>query len=193
MARYVKVFEYSDTALRDNQLGVPSAVERTNIVGDTAVQTLTNKTMSGAIASDTKRCSAQVDRVSSTTLTNITGLTGFSLVAAATYAYDIDLQVVCTANSGINVAFKYTTLTLTSIQSANTAVVAAGLAYARTTTATDQFLLIDSAAVVLNVRLTGTMVVNAAGTLDVQIAQKASHGDTTSAFVGSTATFTRTA
>lgn len=191
MTEGLKIHDFPGTTTK-RRVTLPSGSNGVEVVTTSGTQTLTNKTVTGAITSDTKRCSAQTDATSTTTLANVTGLTGFSLVAAGTYAFVIDLQTTCTTNGGIAVGFKYTTLTLTSIQVASTTVAAASLAHSRSTTTTDQTKFVNSnAAAWLNVRLTGTLVVSAAGTLDVQMAQQTSHADVSSVFVGSTATFTR--
>ena len=151
----------------------------------------------GNIDGDIKRCTSDVTWATgagSTTLANITGLTSIALVAGATYAFDVNLQTNCSTNGGISVAFKYTTATLTSIQLNATTIAAASLANARNTTTTDATKFVDNkTAAWLNVRLTGTMVVNAAGTLAVQAAQNTDHADTTTVYAGSTARFTRIA
>ncbi len=136
-----------------------------------------------------KACTTQFDAVTGTTgatLTNIVGLTGFDLVAAGTYSFEIWLSGVSTTNCGIKLGFKYTTATLTSLLSIATAHAAASTATVQTTTATDQATLFGSnAAAWLGVRLTGQIVVNAAGSLALQAAQNAAHADTTSIYAGS--------
>jgi len=141
-----------------------------------------------------KFCTTQFDATSGTTgttLTNITGLTGFNLAAGKKYAFEVYLSTVGTSNSGVKVAFKYTTLTLTSIEYRVLGTTATGVAFSRGTTTTDQTTLFGATTATLGVTITGTLVVNAAGTLAVQAAQNASHADTTSVFVGSWARFTR--
>lgn len=136
-----------------------------------------------------KNVTTQFDAVTGTTgatLTNLVGLTGFDLVAGATYAFEIWLSGVSTTNCGIKLGFKYTTATLTSLLSIATGHAAASTATVQTTTATDQATLFGSnAAAWLGVRLTGQIVVNAAGTLALQAAQNAAHSDTTSIYAGS--------
>lgn len=142
-----------------------------------------------------KACTTQFDAVTGTTgttLTNIVGLTGFNLIAGATYAFEIWLSGVSTTNCGIKLGFKYTTATLTSLLSIATGHAAASTATVQTTTATDQATLFGSnAAAWLGVRLTGQIVVNAAGTLALQAAQNAAHADTTSIYAGSMMRLTR--
>lgn len=196
----VKVFSQGGTAPTLDQCEVPAGGQV--LVSTTATQTLTGKTLtsptitgatqSATISGDVKRCTADVTITSSTTLTNVTGLTGIALVASGVYLFEVDLQTNCSTNGGIGVAFKFTTATLTSIQCAATTVAAASLAHARGTTATDAALQVNSkTAAWLNVRLVGTMVVNAAGAVAIQAAQETSHGDATTVYAGSTARFTR--
>ena len=67
----------------------------------------------------TKFCTTQFDAVTGTTgatLTNIVGLTGIALVASGVYQFQINISGVSTANSGIKLGFKYTTLTLTDME-----------------------------------------------------------------------------
>jgi hypothetical protein len=185
-----------------NTIAVPDAAGATLVTLD-ATQTLSSKTLtapvitgatvSSSINSDIKRCSTATTADQTTTLANITGLTGFALVASGVYEFDVNLHVTCSTNAGIGVAFKYTTATLTSIQCKPMAFAAASvLNVAQNTTATDANLKFnDKSAAWLNVILRGTLVVNAAGTLAVQMAQETSHTDVTTVLVGSTARFTR--
>ncbi len=149
-----------------------------------------------SLGSQLKRCTTQFDAVSGTTgttLTNLTGLTGFTLAAGGTYVFEIFLNGVATANSGMKIGFKYTTATMTSLEAVSVGAAAAAVVTQHTTTATDQASLIASTTAFLGVRITGMIVVNAAGTLAIQAAQNASHADTTSIYAGSFARFTRVA
>ena len=163
--------------------------------------TLTTSTLStGTLGSDLvdagiKRCTADTTAATDVVPGDITGLTGFALTAAGTYAFEVYLQTNMSTNGGIAVCFKYTTATLTSIQvNPQLEAVAGNISVARNTTVTDQTLFVNTkAAVYVGVKLTGTMVVNAGGTLAVQMCQETSHGDTTTVYAGSTARFTRIA
>src|SRR5213078_666308 len=67
----------------------------------------------------TKVCTTQFDAVTGTTgatLTNIVGLTGFTLTVAGIYTFDINLSGVSTANSGLKIGFGLTTATLTNLE-----------------------------------------------------------------------------
>ena len=178
-------------------------------VDASSTQTLTNKTLtsptitsptitgaalSGSIDSDVKVLAATETRDQTTTLATITGMT-YTLVAGATYEFDIELPITCTTNGGIAVGFGYTTLTLTSIRANFYVATAADNSTAvsgtsTTTTTATKFVNTKTAAYTL-VRLTGTLVVNAGGTLAVQSAQETSHVDVTSMLIGSRARFTR--
>ena len=142
-----------------------------------------------------KACTTQFDAVTGTTgttLTNVVGLTGFDLVAGATYEFEVFLSGVSTTNCGIKVGFKYTTATLTSLLSLAVAHAAASSATTQTTSTTDQAALFASnAAAWLGLRVTGQIVVNAAGSLALQAAQNAAHADTTSVYAGSWVRLTR--
>lgn len=142
----------------------------------------------------TKFCTTQFNAVTGTTgatLTNIVGLTAFSLAAAGVYAFQIHISGIATDNSGMKLGFGYTTLTATSLESSARGYVAAAVAVQHTTTATTGMTLFGQTASVLAVDIYGRLVVNAAGTLAVQAAQNAAHADTTSVYVGSWATFQR--
>jgi len=144
----------------------------------------------------TKFCTTQFDAVTGTTgttLTNIVGLTGIALVASGVYQFQVNISGVSTANSGIKLGFKYTTLTLTDMEAVGVGNTASAVATQHTTTATDQATLFAQTAAVIAVRIFGRVTVNAAGTLAVQAAQNAAHADTTSVYVGSSATFIRVA
>lgn len=183
--------------IADTQTFTNKTLTAPTITGATmTTSTLSTGTLGGdLINSSIKRCSTATVADQTTTLANITGLTGFSLTASGVYEFDVNLHCTCTTNGGIGVAFKYTTATLTSIQCKPMAFAAASVVNAaQNTTVTDADLKFNSkAAAFLNVILRGTLVVNAAGTLAVQMAQETSHTDVTTVLVGSTARFTRIA
>lgn len=139
----------------------------------------------------TKFCTAQLTMNSTATLANITGLTGFTLTAAGVYSFEIDLAGTSTANGGLKIGFKYTTATLTNIDATAQGFTASAVAVQHTTTTTDQTTLFGQTAAVISIRIVGRLTVNVAGTLAVQAAQNASHSDTSSIFIGSSARFTK--
>lgn len=137
---------------------------------------------------DTSRCTTQFDAVTSTTgttLTNVVGMVSESL-AAGTYKFRIHIAGVATANSGMKVGLKFGTASmLTSIESSARGFTASAVAVQHSTTATDAASLFASTSAVINLIISGTLVVATAGTLQLQAAQNAAHADTTSVYVGS--------
>lgn len=154
--------------------------------------TLTSPTLSSITDSDVKVLAADATATSNATLASLTGFS-WTLVAAGTYAFRVRGKVGMTTNGGLALAFKYTTLTLTSIVVNASQRTASAFALAQSTTTTDQTKFIDQKAVVyLDVELQGSLVVNAGGTLAVQFAQNTSHSDTTTVYKGFMAEFVRT-
>lgn len=125
---------------------------------------------------------AQVDRASSTVLTNITGLTA-NVVSGGTYLFEAYITGTATANGGAKFAINGTaTATSVSYTGSNL--------NGTTNNATTTTIILGNAvgastAVLTNATIRGAIVVNAGGTLNVQIAQNASHADTTSAYINS--------
>lgn len=153
--------------------------------------TVASTSGSNLFIADIKKCTAQTDSIT-TVLANVTGLTAQTLVAGATYRFRCVLPGTADGTSGIKYAFKYTTATLTSIEATGIGQTASAIATQHTTTTTDATLLFDQAAVVILVVLEGTMVVNAGGTVALQIG---THTGTTtcSCYLGATMEFVRIA
>ena len=166
---------------------LPAATDTIALIA--ATQTLTNKTLTGAISGDFVRASAQLDATSNVTLANVTGLV--VTVVPGTYAFVVNLPGTATANGGIKVGFKYTTTVVTSIESTGKGFTASALVTQHSTTTTDQALLLDSQTAIIDSVLRGSMVVGTGGTIQLQMAQHASHSDTTSIYVGATMQFVR--
>ena len=145
----------------------------------------------GGLNGNTKVSTAQLD-ATTTTLADIPGLTGFSLVAGATYHFEINLAGTAGGTGGWKVAFNSATATLTSIQATAIGYTASAVAVSQTTTTTNQASLIASNTAFTFVRITGSLVVNAAGNVAVQFAENSANS-TTSVLLGSTASFTRAA
>jgi hypothetical protein len=132
-----------------------------------------------------KVSTAQVDRVTSVVLTNVTGL-AIPIVKGGKYVFKAKITGVSTINSGAKFAIGTSdSLTATSFAcfgrnfNGNTS-------NASSTTTTLGAAVGAATAVFSEAILEGAIVVATGGTLTVQIAQNASHADTTSAFVNST-------
>ncbi len=130
----------------------------------------------------------QLDRVSSTTLTNVPNLTA-TVVAGGTYIFRAKLLGVATTNGGSKVGLGGT-CTATAVtffaQNFNTVTTnAAGTGVALATA------YIGTTTVFTDIVIEGTITVALGGTLTVQFAQNASHADTSSVYVGSAFTVTR--
>lgn len=140
----------------------------------------------------TARATARFDAVTGTTGATLTNVTGLSVtVAPGKYRFYVNLPGVATSNSGIKAGFKYTSTTLTSIESIARIFTASAVAVQHSTTATDQASLAASTTAAIDTIIEGTMVVATGGTIQVQAAQNAAHADTTSVYAGASMTFTR--
>lgn len=138
------------------------------------------------------RCTAQVDRATSTTLTDITGMS-VPLEAGGVYTVEAVIFGVATVNGGAKAALAAdAALTATSFRARGEHYNAATLNAADTTTTLGNALA-AATAVMTCIKINATIVVNAAGSLKAQIAQNASHADTTSAYANSYMKATRIA
>lgn len=147
----------------------------------------------GINATQTSKTTAAVTKNANTTYADVTGLTA-TLVAGATYKFRAVLpSTVASGTGGIKYSFKYTTATLTSLEATAKGFTASAVAVQHTTTTTDNADLYSSATVTILTEIEGTMVVNAAGTLTIQMAQAASNASDTVALVGGSLEFTRIA
>lgn len=127
---------------------------------------------------------AQEDATTDTTLANITGPAPV-LAAGKTYLIEGWFSVTAPAAGGIKLAFAAAAgLTLTSLAVNALAVSGTTVVSNTTITAALTDLLIAYTGTVTDIYIKGSIVVNAGGTLRVQMAQNASSG-TTSVFVGS--------
>lgn len=137
-------------------------------------------------------CTAQVDRTSSTTLTNVTGCSA-PLVAGGKYIFEARITGTATANGGAKAAIAGDgTMTATNF-SATASNCNGTTANARTTTTTLGNAIGAATAVMTDIIILGALTVNVGGTLNLQIAQNVSHADTTSAYVNSYLKVTRVA
>ena len=132
--------------------------------------------------------SAVLTATSNTVLAPVTGLT-VNLITGATYIWDIYLQGTAGASGGLKVAFGGTA-TATSFASDSWMYNGATLA-AQLQATSFASNLIAANAIYTTAYLTGTMVVNAGGTVTIQAAQNTSNGTSTTVAVLSNMTFVR--
>ena len=133
-----------------------------------------------------KRVTADFSKSLDTTLANVTGLS-VNVTAGRTYSFEAILHTTSTTNGGVKFAIAGTATA--------TAIVTEALLYdqanltepVQTRAAALGTALVGTTAVtVAYARITGTITVNAGGTLTVQFAQNASHIDTSTVLRGST-------
>ena len=145
---------------------------------------------------DVSFCTTEFDVDSGTTGTTLANVTGMvtDTLEPGTYTFQIHLDCLSTANSGLKVALKFGTASmLTSIAAVSRAATASGLGVARATTATDAASIQASTAAIINCVIEGTLVVAVAGTLQLQAAQNAAHADNTTIYTSSFMKFQRVA
>ncbi len=143
---------------------------------------------------ETKFCTTLFDvdsGTTGTTLTDIVGLTGFTLAASGVYEFEVFINGTATGNGGHKIAIKLTTATLTSANVGALAILSATMAYTQSTTATDPVPLHAATTATLGLIIKGRIIVATGGTCSIQAAQNASHADNTQVYVGSYARFTR--
>lgn len=156
---------------------------------DTLVFQALSQALTKKIYSDNKYI-AEVTYDNTSTLATITGLS-WTVVAGATYAFDIVLSTIMTTNGGLKVAFTLTTATLSAIRyntyqstaaDNSTAVSSTG-----TTTTSATAMVNNKDAAYTTTRIYGTFVVGTGGTLVFQAAQNtaASGADVSTINVGS--------
>lgn len=127
---------------------------------------------------------AQLDKTSNTTLATVTGLSA-ALVAGKTYYIDGWLSTTAGASGGLKAALVASGgLTATSIRVQAFAFNGTTLVANTTVTALGSNIVANTA-VITDVYIKGSIVVNVAGTINVQAAQNVSNGTTTSVFAGS--------
>lgn len=176
---------------------IPANTTARYLVTYTAASTLTMVGFSAGSAVSSfvpqaKVVTAQTDVTSSTTLTDITGLS-VPLLAGATYAIRCYLPVTATATPGAKFALASDgTLTATSFSCAGTLYNATTPAASSVTTTLGAAVASVAGAGTYAV-LDATIVVNAAGSIRAQIAQNTSNGTATSALVNGNMIVTRIA
>ncbi len=164
----------------------------TTLTSTTVNATTLNGAHVGVGAAVSAICSATISATSGTTGTTLTNVTGMSVaLVAGTYAIEVYLQTISTANSGLKLALAYSGTTTSCVYTGDQA---NGTTHgAHTTTTTMGNAVAAATAVTTDAAITGTVVVSTAGNLTVQFAQNASHADTTSVFINSNIVATRIA
>lgn len=125
-------------------------------------------------------------------------LTGFSwtVAAAATYLFEVDLATTMTTVGGLAFSFLLTTATLASIRYNTVQTTASAYAAATGTTTTSATKIVDNkTAAYIATKVTGSFVTTLGGTFEWQFCQNTSAGgaDATSILIGSWARLVRTA
>lgn len=151
-----------------------------------------NNTLYNTINKGAKVCTAQVDRTTSTALTTVTGCS-IALLAGATYIVEAHISGTAGASGGAKAAIAGDgTLSATSFTATGKNFNGTTL-NALSTTTTLGNAVGAATAVMTDIDISGAIVVNAAGTLNLQIAQNASDAAATSAYANSWLKVTRVA
>lgn len=162
-------------------------VARFTINGGTSAGTYAGVSSGGYVFDvGAKRVSAQFDKTSDTTLADITGLS-VNVVAGKSYKFEAITYTASNVAGGVKFAIAGTATATAVIYEA---LVNDGAVVSAQTRATSLGTTVGAVTTVTAAycRITGTITVNAAGTLTTQFAQNASNGTASSVLVGSTFT-----
>src|SRR5438128_11670751 len=149
--------------------GAPQTLTAKSLTSPIITGTVTGAaTLAGNIYSDFKVLAASATFSNTATLATLTGFS-WTLIAGATYIFDVNLPTTMTTAGGLSVAFTLTTATLTSTQMQTYAATAADATTAvstQSTTTTSGTKFFDSkAAAYTLVTLKGPVLGNAPATL----------------------------
>lgn len=154
--------------------------------------TMSGVTTTGGITTSIARATSSLTKNASATYADIPGLT--LPVSVGTYRFIAALpSTVASGTGGIKYAFNYTTAVLSTLGCSGVGYTASAVAVQNSATATAQADLFTQAAVVIDVLLTGTIIVTTAGSVQVQMAQNTSDASNTVALVGGWFQLTRIA
>lgn len=137
-----------------------------------------------------KISTVQIDKTSSTTLSNVTGCS-HKLQSGATYIFEAHITGTATANGGAKASVAGDGILSATNFTATATNMNGIVANARSTTTTLGNAIGGSTAVLTDIIILGSIVVNKGGVASLQFAQNSSHADTSSAYVGSYIKFTR--
>lgn len=162
-----------------------------DIGSGTSTAAATALTLTDAIYQSEKVSTAQLDKTSNTTLATVTGLS-VALTAGKTYKIEGWLSTTSGAAGGLKVAL-VASGGLTATSCAFKALAFNGTTVVANTTVTALGSnIVANNAVITDVFIRGSIVVNVAGTINVQAAQNTSDGTTTSVFANSNFSAKRT-
>lgn len=147
--------------------------------------TMTGVTSTGGVTNSIVRCSADVTKNANTTYADVTGLS-FTNIVAGTYRFVAALpSTVASGTGGIKYSFNYSAgMVVGTLGSSAFGYTASAVAVQNSATATAQADLFTQAALVIDVLITGTMIVTTGGTITVQMAQNTSDASNTVAKAG---------
>ena len=139
---------------------------------------------------DISQCTTAFSLATSTTLTNVVGMTSGTLQPGD---YDVDVNLIMTsgASGGVKAALSWgTAAMITATALTVEGKTASALAVTTFTTSTDASPFIGATTAYINVRVKGRITIALAGTITMQVAQNASDGTATTVGLGSTMSFT---
>jgi hypothetical protein len=135
--------------------------------------------------------SANANAQSSTTLTSIAGLV--QTLTSGTYKFNAILPLNSGASGGVQFAFAYTGLTVTSVTALAKAFGTNTILATTFSSTTSQAPIIGETAALVGVEINGTLSVSqpTTGSLALQFAQNASNGTTTTVYQGAAMQFVK--
>lgn len=136
------------------------------------------------VLSQMTRVSGSNFSVSNDTLTNVTGLTA-NVAAGATYDFEIIIYGTCDIAGGMQIALAGTCTATSIIYQGQFGEAGGNVQYAPRATALGTGIAMGSGSTAPYLRITGTITVNAAGTLTVQMAEEVTTA-TATVLIGST-------
>lgn len=137
--------------------------------------------------------SGQANSITSTTLTNISGLS--QTLKSGTYRFHCGLPGTADATGGVKYAFSYTGMTITSMDATGKAFTASGVAVQHTTTTASQTSLLSSTSAAIYSEIDGVLTVSNVGlgptgaVIQLQFAQSINTAATSSVYANATMQF----
>ena len=169
---------------------VPNAI--VGMDGNNYPAAVTEQKRTGSIAgAGGSFSSAAANAISSTTLTSIAGLA--HSLTSGTYKFNAVLPLNSGASGGVQFAFAYTNLTVTSVNALAKAFGTNTILATTFSSTTTQAPIIGETAALVGVEIDGTLAVSntAIGSLALQFAQNASNGTTSTVYQGAAMQFVK--